>query len=153
MSLEIVSESVSNKTLVDVLESGINQALPSEMPRTRAFGFSLRTKNHEIVGGATGSLLYGSIYTDMLWISPSLQGQGYGRRLMEKVEEFGQENSCSFASVNTMNFQALSFYLKCGYQVEFQRNGYLLDSTNYFLKKILLPGITPHFHLTNTGSY
>ncbi len=65
----------------------------------------------------------------------SLRGNGYGSQLMMAAEKFGKENGCTFAAVNTMDWEALYFYKKLGYEVEFERHGFLKDSVFYFLRK------------------
>jgi ribosomal protein S18 acetylase RimI-like enzyme len=41
----------------------------------------------------------------------------------------------TFSTVNTMDWEALDFYKKLGYEVEFERHGFLKDSIFYFLRK------------------
>ena len=49
----------------------------------------------------------------------------------------GKEKEYLFATVNIMDWEALGFYQKLGYEIEFQRMGYLNESTMYFLRKSL----------------
>lgn len=54
---------------------------------------------------------------------------------MLAAEKFGKENGCTFAAVNTMDWEALDFYKTLGYEVEFERHGFQKDSIFYFLRK------------------
>ena len=54
---------------------------------------------------------------------------------MQAVEKLGKEKGCLFSTVNTMDWEALDFYKKLGYQVEFERRGYVNNSIFYFLLK------------------
>lgn len=84
-------------------------------------------------------MVYGAIYTDQLWVDKNHRYQGVGRCLMDAVHAFGIEASCSMATVNTMSFQdALPFYQKLGYRIEFERQGYLHNTRLLFLIKSLI---------------
>ena len=102
-----------------------------------SFAFSLNDENTNITGGCTGAIFYGCLYIDLLWIEESVRGHGYGTKIMKAAEDLGKEKSCLFSTVNTMSFEALGFYQKLGYHVEFERSGYLKNSTFYFLRKDL----------------
>lgn len=95
-------------------------------------------ETESIVGGCNGSIIYGSIYTDQLWVNSQYRGRGIGRQLMEKVHDLGKRNKCRFATVGTMDFQgALPFYEKLGYKVEFKRGGYEKGGEMIYLKRTL----------------
>ncbi|MBI5273770.1 MAG: GNAT family N-acetyltransferase [Chlamydiales bacterium] len=123
----------------DILFEGINKeaALAKNMKPIRTFGVFIKDTHETVVGGANGITYYGCLYVDMLWISDTLRHHGYGTRLMQESEKIGRERGCCFATVNTMDFEALPFYQKLGYNIEFIRSGYENDSKVYFLKKAL----------------
>jgi GNAT superfamily N-acetyltransferase len=101
------------------------------------FAVFVRDSNQTILGGCNGSTLYGCLYIDQLWVDESLRHKGYGRQLIEKALAFGIDKECSFATVNTMNWEALEFYQKLGFVIEFQRTGFDHNSIFYFLRKPL----------------
>lgn len=126
---------------VDFLTEAINQeahSLGIEEP-TESFGFFIRDAAGTIVAGCNGALIYGSIYTDQLWVARAFRGQGLGKQLMEKVHELGRLKQCAHATVCTMSFQnAKAFYKKLGYSVDFARPRYRNNSQCFFLSKTLL---------------
>ncbi|KTC84496.1 GNAT family N-acetyltransferase [Legionella brunensis] len=99
------------------------------------FAFFIRDEDKKIMGGCNGSTLYGCLYIDQLWVNDSLRHQGFGTQLMLAAEQYGKEKGCTFATVNTMDWEALDFYKKLGFSVEFARRGFLKNSTFYFLRK------------------
>lgn len=101
------------------------------------FAFFVRDDANEIKGGINGVLIFGFIHIDQLWLSPNYRGKGIGTELMKRAEQFGKQNDCFYATVNTMDWEALDFYKRLGYDVEFERRGYLKDSIFYFLRKPL----------------
>lgn len=100
-----------------------------------SFAFFLRDENDQTQGGCDGIMYYGCLFVSQLWINASLRHQGYGTKLMQKAEQLAKEKGCLFATVNTMDWEALDFYRKLGYKVEFERKGYLKNSIFYFLRK------------------
>jgi len=102
------------------------------------FGFWIREADGTLIAGCNGSIVYGMIYTDQLWVDPAYRNQGLGITLMEKVHELGLLHHCSLATVCTMDFQEVrNFYEKLGYECDFERHGYAQEAICYFLKKML----------------
>ena len=101
------------------------------------FAFFVRDKQNKIIGGCNGSTLHGGLYIDQLWVDESIRHQHYGTQLMQAAEQFGKEKGCTFATVNTMSWEAPEFYKKLGFEIEFVRHGFMHGATFYFLRKSL----------------
>ena len=105
----------------------------------QSFAFFIRNNRYKIKGkvkgGCHGCLYYGCLYVDQLWVDEEIRHQGYGRRLIQAAENWAKGQGCLFSTVNTMDWEALGFYKKLGYFVEFERYGYLKNSAFYFLRK------------------
>ncbi|WP_242837230.1 GNAT family N-acetyltransferase [Holospora elegans] len=83
-------------------------------------------------------MIFGSIYTDQLWVHPDHRKRGLGHKLMEAVHDYGRRSGCSMATVTTMSFQCTKvFYEKLGYVSDFERTGYTRGSSCIFLKRSL----------------
>lgn len=102
-----------------------------------SFGFFMRDENNQIMGGCNGFIFYGCLYVDQLWVNHSLRKKGYGTQLMQSAECLAKEKNCLFMAVNTMHWEALDFYKKLGFYVEFERRGFEKNSIFYFLRKNL----------------
>ncbi|CDZ81884.1 putative acetyltransferase [Candidatus Rubidus massiliensis] len=122
-----------------VLNDGISDeaALKKNMERIKPFRIFIKDAHGIVLGGASGTIFYGSLYVDMLWLKEELRHQGLGRKLMMEAEKIGRERQCTFVTLNTMDWEALSFYQKLGYEIEFVRKGYSNDSQMYMLRKEL----------------
>ncbi len=102
------------------------------------FGFFIRDENAKIIAGCNGYIIFGCIYTDQLWVDPNYRHQGFAKSLIEQVHEYGKKQDCSMATICTMSFQnAVSFYKKLGYTLDFERQGYTKDASCLFLRKDL----------------
>lgn len=134
-----IQESISQeaeKVLIDGLNQ--NDFEVKGMGPVRTFSILVRDKDQHILGGAEGATLFGCVHVDMLWVEKSLRHQGWGKKLMLEAEKIGRERGCTFATVNTMDWEARPFYESLGYEVEFTRTGYENDSIMYLLRKSLI---------------
>ncbi|MCX7116431.1 MAG: GNAT family N-acetyltransferase [Legionellales bacterium] len=122
---------------IHFLTQKINQEV-SDKGAAYPFAFFIRDGAGEIIAGCNGSVIFGAIYTDQLWVRPGSRKQGLGQKLMEQVHDYGREVGCRMATCATMSFQnARAFYETLGYQADFERPGYVDDSTCIFLRKAL----------------
>ena len=125
---------------IDFLTAKINDSAKALGVNAEAypFAFFIRDDESNIIAGCNGSVIYGSIYTDQLWVSEAFRGKGLGRQLMECVHDYGREVRWVMATENTMSFQnAGSFYEHLGYVCDFKRSGYSNNSSCIFVKKML----------------
>ncbi|MDF2578008.1 MAG: bls [Chlamydiales bacterium] len=105
------------------------------------FSFFIEDKLQNVIGGITGFHYYNSTHIDSLWISKEFRNKGLGKKLLQEAEKLAVEQKCSFITVNTMDWEALPFYLHHAYQIEFVREGYAASSKLYMLKKWINPSI------------
>ena len=102
------------------------------------FALFIKDEAKNIIAGCNGSVIFGSIYTDQLWVDQDYRKRGLGKRLMDAVHEYGRKLNCTMATVNTMSFQgAKEFYEKLGYGIDFKREGYNKNSYCLFMSKEL----------------
>jgi GNAT superfamily N-acetyltransferase len=122
---------------IDFLTQKINQETP-DFGSAHPFAFFVRDEHNQIIAGCNGSVIFGSIYTDQLWVHPDHRKKGLGHKLMEAIHDYGRKSECSMATVATMSFQgAKTFYEQLGYLVDFERPGYTHSSSCIFMRKEL----------------
>lgn len=135
--MEIEHTSSPNSQDIDFLTEKINEETP-EFGASYPFAFFIRDNHGKIIAGANGSVVFGAVYTDQLWVDRDHRKAGLGRKLMEQVENYGRSVGCTTATVATMSFQgAQKFYEKLGYIVDFERKGYVNGSSCLFLRRNL----------------
>jgi len=130
-----ITENPSTKDL-DFLTQRINEET-ADQGSAYPFAIFIWDENGNIIAGCNGSVIFGSIYTDQLWVRPEHRKKGIGKRLVERVHEYGKKKGCAIATVATMSFQVPEFYQKLGYKIDFSRRGYNKRSSCIFLSKIL----------------
>ncbi|MDX1701659.1 MAG: GNAT family N-acetyltransferase [Melioribacteraceae bacterium] len=99
----------------------------------------LRNDEGEIVGGITGKINWYCLHIDFLWIDESLRGKGYGKVLINNIEETAIENNCHVIQLDTFSFQAPKFYQSCGYEIVGVVENHPTETMNqvYFSKKLI----------------
>jgi len=126
-----------NNRDIEFLSKKINEET-ADKGTYNPFAFFILDDARQIVAGCSGLIIYGSIYTDLLWVHSDHRKKGMGKQLMEKVHDYGREMHCKIATVATTNFQrARAFYEKLGYECDLVRPGYVDGATCIFLKKVL----------------
>ena len=122
---------------IEYLTKKINEEI-TDYGSAFPFGFFIRDENDKIIAGCNGYIIFGCIYTDQLWVDSNYRNQSLAKNLMNKVHEYGTKQGCKMATLCTMNFQnALKFYEKLGYKIDFERQGYAKASSCLLLRKEL----------------
>lgn len=128
----------SSDSDIDFLSDQINEETKEEFGSYQKFAFFIRDEAQKIIAGCNGWIIFGSIYTDQLWVHPKHRGLGMAAKLMDDVHQLGREHGCSMATVCTMSFQkAQSFYEKLDYHVDFSQAGYVHNSSCIYLSRSL----------------
>ena len=89
------------------------------------------------IGAVVVKLFWGQMHVKYLYVDEAYRGKGIASRLMEGAISFAREQKCDFIFVETLSFQALDFYTKHGFDLEFTRPGYACHTSFHYLKKTL----------------
>jgi GNAT superfamily N-acetyltransferase len=139
MKYTIHYEKNPNADDIQILNDGIMEYAKQMkgMKELDFFAFFIRDENGKIIGGCGGDNMYGCFYVGQFWVTEEIRNKGYGTQLMIAAEKLARECGCNFMAVNTMDWEALDFYKKLGFFVEFERHGFDKNSIFYFLRKNL----------------
>jgi GNAT superfamily N-acetyltransferase len=137
MTFKLTFEENPNQEDIQILIRGITDYAKQQrgFDPLDFFAFFIRDEKNNIVAGCNGGTLYGGLHIDSLWVSDSIRNTGWGTKLVNAALMYGKEKNCNFATVNTMDWEALGFYQKLGFRVEFKRSGFHKNSVFYFLRK------------------
>lgn len=124
--------------IADFLEMGLlnhaGQTRPIEFVELAVI---LRDAQAQIKGGIFGSTFWDWYDLRFLWVDDSLQGQGWGKKLLDLAEQEARRRNCIGIACDTASFQALPFYQS----QDFEIIGTLKDRPpkheSYFLQKLL----------------
>jgi GNAT superfamily N-acetyltransferase len=93
----------------------------------------------EVVGGLVGATYLGWLQVQAFWVPESMRGAGLGRSLLALAEAEAVRRGCPRVFLETLSFQALPFYEKCGYKVFSKLAGFPPGGARYALTKELAP--------------
>lgn len=125
---------------IEAITAGISEYAQEKKDmalHVESFGFFHKDSHGVILAGCHGKIFYKSMFISQLWVSKSLRHQGIGTLLMQKAEALAKDSSCQMITINTMDWEAESFYKKLGFHVDFERSGYEKNSKLIFLSKLL----------------
>jgi GNAT superfamily N-acetyltransferase len=104
---------------------------------------TVRDKTSSVVGGIFAVTYMRWLHVQVVWLHESLRGHGYGSALMKIAEEEARRRGCNNAFVETLSFQALPFYEKCGYTIFSTLRDMPPGGARYALTKDLLQQVAP----------
>ena len=99
--------------------------------------FAIQDADDQIAGGVLGEVYWDWLYIDLIWVTEDLRGEGYGQRLMVKVEEEARKFGAKQAYLDTFSFQAPAFYEKLGYRVYGELQDFPPGHQRFFYSKHL----------------
>lgn len=142
MTLRYPITFIENPTKQDhsVIFNGINTFARSQGLEIAAGGyfFAVYDETKTIVAAISGFDNFGPAEIGGLWVHERFRGQGYGRALVQKVEEWGREKGCTSVTVFTLKkWPAYAWYQTLGFTVEFERIGHANNMIGcYLIKKL-----------------
>ena len=98
---------------------------------------AVRDESGAIQGGLVGGTYLGWLSIQALSLDESLRGQGHGAALMKLAEDEAVRRGCPRVFLETLSFQALPFYEKCGYTVHSKLEDFPPGGARYALTKML----------------
>ncbi|QQX78630.1 GNAT family N-acetyltransferase [Shewanella sp. KX20019] len=125
----------------NVIWDGIEAFSQTKVPATgrQELAFVLRDNEGQLLGGVIGNYENsGWLWIDSLWVSADLRGQGYGIRLLDKIEAEARLNGCEHSHLTSFSYQAVEFYKRKGYRVFGEIEDYLPGHSRCWLRKNLV---------------
>lgn len=94
--------------------------------------------DEKLIGGVRAACYWNTLHIELLWLSETARGQGSGRQLIGKAEDFARELGCENALVETTSWQAKPFYEKNGYVLMGTLEGRPKGHASHYLTKSLM---------------
>ena len=91
-----------------------------------------------IVGGGCGRIVGTRFLLDLLWVHKHWRNKGHGRALLRAIEERASLQGCRDIILETLNDQAVAFYMKSHYELIAEIQNFIPG----FSKSALLKQIT-----------
>jgi GNAT superfamily N-acetyltransferase len=133
------NEALRQAVLAPLVRHNDHQAGPGQWT---PLALLLKDDQGQVIGGLWGHTGYGWLFTQLLAVPESHQGQGLGRRLLLDAEARALQRGCHGAWLDTFEFQARGFYEKLGYTCFGELPDYPPGFARYFMRKSIGPGLS-----------
>ena len=137
MNIEVLEN--PEQELIDYLDKKIDDFNWAnwEVSKRTPLAAQIKNEQGEVIAGAAARSFGDWLLLDTLWVSDELRGQNIGSKLLNAIEESGKKRGCVKCLLDTLNFQAMPFYEKHGYKVQWVQEGYPKTGCKYFMLKEL----------------
>lgn len=82
----------------------------------KPFSLVLTRGEVEEIGVLNAYTAFSEVYIDDLWVEKSHRGMGYGKKLIQALEDHFEGKGFNNINLVTSTFQAPEFYKKCGFE-------------------------------------
>ena len=137
MKIEVIEN--PEQDLIDYLDKKISDFNWAHWEVSERLPIAVQLKNEqgEVVAGAAGRTFGDWLLIKTLWVSDELRGQGIGIKILAEIESAGKNRGCNKCLLDTLNFQAMPFYQKYGYETQWTQEGYPKIGCKYYMVKAL----------------
>jgi GNAT superfamily N-acetyltransferase len=132
-----ITEHPGDKTSILRKHLGAFNVERAQIDQSQDLAIFLSDPQGELVAGIVGWIWGECLEIAYLWVHSELRGQGYGSRLMERLEAEARQRGCWISVLDTFSFQAPAFYTKLGYDIFGSVAGYPNGVQKVFLRKHL----------------
>lgn len=108
------------------------------IPKERKLAVTARAADGRFVAGLLGQTIHGWLRVGWLWVSEELRHQRIGTELMRRAEAEAFDRGCHHAHLETVDFQARSFYERLGYKVFGVLDDYPRPYKRFYMQKQLV---------------
>jgi len=124
------------KVLVDGLLS--HHASQGHPRKSELFSIALKNKDNKLLGGVIVCFLWNGMQIQSLWVDKLIRKQGWGVKLMQRVEAEAIKRGCTVVYTDTFPWQAPEFYKKLGYTLYGKLDDFPKGSCLSYFKKNLV---------------
>ena len=87
----------------------------------RRFSLVFKDETENPIDVINAFTAFAEIYVDDMWVHSKYRGQGFGRKLLQELEDHFKGKGFNNINLITNEFNAPEFYKKCGFTAEFTR--------------------------------
>jgi ribosomal protein S18 acetylase RimI-like enzyme len=106
-----------------------------EVSERKSLAVQIKNSTGDVIAGAAGRTFGDWLMINTLWVSDELRGQSVGSKILKAIEQAAQQRGCSKSLLDTLNFQAMPFYQKHGYETQWTQAGYPKTGCKYYMVK------------------
>ena len=137
MKLEILEQ--PDQELIEFLDKKISEFNWAQWEVSERLPLAVQIKDDagQVIAGAAGRTFGNWLMLNTLWVSESHRGKDIGSTLLDAMEGAARARGCQSCLLDTLNFQAMPFYQKHGYQTQWVQENYPKTGCRYYMVKQL----------------
>ena len=113
-----ISDSIEEKMTEDLVNYESSHGIDVNYKK---FALILTDDFGSAIGVLNAFTAFSEIYIDDMWVNSAHRGKGYGRKLLQELENHFEGKGFNNINLVTNAFNAPEFYKKCGFTAEFIR--------------------------------
>ncbi|MBA2652583.1 MAG: GNAT family N-acetyltransferase [Tatlockia sp.] len=113
-----LSENIENQMRKDFVAYETSHGIDVNYKK---FAMILTDEQNNTLGVINAFTAFAEIYIDDMWVNSPYRGKGYGRMLLQELENHFRGKGFNNINLVTNAFNAPEFYKKCGFTTEFVR--------------------------------
>ena len=129
-------EAPSSQKVMDGLLA-FNASFYGGIPKEKKLAVNACAEDGRLVAGLLGQTLHGWLRVGWLWVTEERRHQRIGTELMRRAEAEAVGRGCRHAHLETVDFQARSFYERLGYMVFGVLDDYPQPYKRFYMQKPL----------------
>lgn len=124
LRIEVLA-SIPSETMA-VIDAGLSDYNHNAAPlhEVQPLACVARMDSGPVIGGALGRTWGECCEIQMLWVAEAHWRRGIGSRLVREFESAARLRGCHLCYLETLSFQAPSFYLRLGYEIGLRLSGF-----------------------------
>lgn len=137
MKIEVLQQ--PEQQLIDFLDEKIAEFNWENWEVSERLPLAVQIKNEQgkVIAGCAGRTFGDWLLINTLWVADELRGQNVGSQILQQMESAGIQRGCTKCLLDTLNFQAMPFYLKHGYETQWVQENYPKTGCRYYMQKVL----------------
>ncbi len=108
-----------------------------EVSERKPIAVQIKNSAGEVIAGGAGRTFGNWLLINTLWVSKDLRGKDVGKQLLKSLENAAKKRGCIKCLLDTLNFQAMPFYKKQGYKIQWTQENYPKTGCRYYMVKEL----------------
>ncbi len=137
MNIDVIEQ--PDQSLIDYFDQKISEFNWQnwEVSERKHLAVQIKDDQGEVIAGAVARTFGNWLLLKTLWVAEHQRGQNIGRQILQQIEKAGKARGCNICLLDTLNFQAMPFYKKQGYKVEWVQKNYPKTGCKYYMSKEL----------------
>ena len=103
----------------------------------KPYAIYIKSQSGEVIAGIKGDVFERICSVHLMWVHENCRQQGFGKKIMLRLDKYATKMGCKFIQLDTAAFQAKAFYEKLGFSTIATLPEGFMGSNQYIMRKVL----------------